>query len=71
MRADLTDENPPAQTLLDSLGGKAIPFLAIFCGNNPDQPRILEGVYTKTDLFRELDACGSGAKTALETASLP
>lgn len=71
MRADLTDANPPAQALLDSLGGKAIPFLVIFCGDKPDEPRVLEGIYTKSDLFKALDQCGTPSKKALETARLP
>ena len=40
-RADITETNVPAEALLDSLGNKAhaIPYLAIFPGDKPDEPR--------------------------------
>ena len=64
LRADMTDKNLPAQALLDQLGGKAIPFLAVFCGDKPDKPYVLEGTYTKSDLFKILDECPAPGKSA-------
>jgi len=65
MRADITSANPPAESLLDSLGntGHAIPFLAVFPADRPDEPRTLEdfnpfnpGDY-RSRLFKILDEC--------------
>jgi hypothetical protein len=76
MRADITSANPPAESLLDSLGntGHAIPFLAVFPGDKPDEPRTLEdfnpfnpGEY-RNRLFKILDECPDPPN--LETAQV-
>ena len=43
MRADLTEEHPTAEALLELLENKphAIPFLAVFPGDKPNEPRVL------------------------------
>ncbi len=53
MKADVTRDNPEAYALLDDLGNVAhsIPFLAVFTGDNPDQPRILRDLFSKDDLL--------------------
>jgi thiol:disulfide interchange protein DsbD len=47
MQADLTRENPPAQTLLRALGSSGIPLIAIFpAGNSHAAPLILRDIST-------------------------
>ncbi len=45
--------------MLDELANPAhsIPFLAVFCANKPDQPRVLADWFTKEDLLKILSAC--------------
>jgi hypothetical protein len=64
-RADISNKNSPAEDLLDRLGntGHALPYLAIFPGDKPDQPRDMTefnplnpGSY-RARLFRILQEC--------------
>ncbi|HMF12130.1 MAG TPA: hypothetical protein VKE94_07480 [Gemmataceae bacterium] len=59
LRADLTEDNPEANELLERLGnpGHSIPFLAVFPGDNPNKPRVLADVYTKGQLRDLLAQC--------------
>ncbi len=50
LRADLTTQNPIAQSLLVKLGGRAIPFLAVFSPRSPYHPEILRDIYTIKDV---------------------
>ncbi len=56
LRADLTQSNPPAQSLLLKLGGRSIPFLAIFSPAHPYHPRILRDLYTIDDVLKAVHA---------------
>ncbi len=56
LSADLTQANPPAQSLLLKLGGRSIPFLAIFSPAHPYHPRILRDLYTIDDVLKALRA---------------
>ena len=57
LKADLTRENPPAKLLLEKLGSRSIPFLAMFPpGENFWQPFFLRDIYRAKDVlavFRE------------------
>ena len=54
-KADITTKNPPAETLLQQLGSRSIPFVAIFpAGDNFSQPVILRDIYTAKDLLKAL-----------------
>ena len=57
LKADLTRENPPAKRLLEKLGSRSIPFLALFPpGENFWQPFFLRDIYRAKDVltvFRE------------------
>ena len=46
LRADLTESNPVATALLEQLGGRAIPFLAIFSPWQPHRPQVLRDLYS-------------------------
>ena len=70
LRADLTDENPEANELLEKLGnrGRSIPYLAVFPAGKPNQPRVLADVYTKKDVLNILADCPD-PKSAEKVAS--
>lgn len=61
MRADITESQPSAEALLEALGGQGIPFLVIFPGDKPNEPRVLTdfNVFNpngyRDRLFRVLD----------------
>ena len=56
LRADISTSNPPAEELLEKLGGRSIPFLAIFSPKRPSEPVILRDLYTRDRILRELEA---------------
>ena len=59
LRADLTTQNPVAQSLLVKLGGRSIPFLAIFSPRAPFRPEVLRDLYTIDDVAHALQTAGS------------
>ena len=53
LKADLTSENPPAKRLLDKMGSRSIPFLALFPpGEHFWQPYFLRDLYRVKDVLR-------------------
>lgn len=63
--ADWTDGSPEITSMLDRLGSKQIPKLAIFPADTPHRPIVLDGVYTQAQLFEALRRAGpSRTKTA-------
>lgn len=71
MRADLTEDNPEADGLLDELGhvSHALPFVAVFAGDKATEPRILEGVFTSDLFLKAIDECPSPSAVQLDTPS--
>jgi thiol:disulfide interchange protein DsbD len=55
MRVDLTRHDPELMALLESLGSKSIPILAIFPKDNPDSPLVLRDLFTGGQLKEALD----------------
>jgi thiol:disulfide interchange protein len=56
MKADLTRENPPAKRLLEKMGSRSIPFLALFPpGENFWQPFFLRDIYRARDVLRAFE----------------
>ena len=54
-KADITTKNPQAESILERLGSRSIPFVAIFpSGENFSQPVILRDIYTANDLLKAL-----------------
>jgi len=56
MRVDLTRHDPELMALLESLGSKSIPILAIFPKDNPDSPLVLRDMFTSGQLNEALNA---------------
>jgi len=54
MKADLTTENPAAESLLQHLGSRSIPFLAIFKGDDPYNPIIMRDIIDKRAFIKVL-----------------
>jgi thiol:disulfide interchange protein DsbD len=54
LKADLTWANPPAESLLHSLGSRSVPFLAVFRGDDPYRPIIMRDILNKGDFIRVL-----------------
>jgi thiol:disulfide interchange protein len=56
LKADLTRENPPAKRLLEKMGSRSIPFLALFPpGKNFWQPFFLRDIYRARDVLRAFE----------------
>ncbi|MGN6369466.1 MAG: cytochrome c biogenesis protein CcdA [Phycisphaerae bacterium] len=60
LRADLSQDNPPASAFNEKLGGHAIPVLAIFSPSRPLEPVVLRDSYTPTRVITELDNSRTG-----------
>lgn len=56
MRVDLTRHDPELMALLESLGSKSIPILAIFPRDNPGSPLVLRDMFTSGQLNEALNA---------------
>lgn len=56
LKADLTQDNPPADALNRKLGGQSIPVLAIFSPSRPTKPVVLRDSYTKQRVIDEVRA---------------
>ena len=54
LRADLSEDNPPASAFNEKLGGHAIPVLAIFSPSRPLEPVVLRDSYTPTRVITEV-----------------
>jgi thiol:disulfide interchange protein DsbD len=53
---DLTRHDPALMALLESLGSKSIPILAIFSKDRPDSPLVLRDLFTSGQLEEALNA---------------
>ena len=58
LRADWTDHAPEVTAMLELLGGKQVPVLAIFPAGNPNNPIILRGGCTQQMLLDALEKAG-------------
>ena len=56
LRVDLTHHDPELMALLESLGSKSIPVLAIFSKDRPDSPLVLRDLFTSGQLEEALKA---------------
>jgi suppressor for copper-sensitivity B len=52
--ADLTNKNTGAELLLQNLGGRSIPFFAVFSGNDPKRPVIMRDIVKKKEVVKVL-----------------
>ena len=64
MVADWTDGDQDITDMLDALGGRQVPVIAIFPAGNPNQPIVLRGWYTQQSLADALERAGPSADGA-------
>ncbi len=58
LKADLTRPDPQIESLLEHLGSRSVPFLAIFSGSNPYEPVIMRDIINKkklVDVLKKLE----------------
>jgi suppressor for copper-sensitivity B len=55
MQADWTHNPPEITEMLDLLGGRQVPVIAIFPAHRPNSPIIFRGGYTKQGLLKAID----------------
>jgi suppressor for copper-sensitivity B len=58
LRADWTHRQPEVTKMLELLGSKQVPVLAIFPAGNPNQPIVLRGGYAQQTLLDALQKAG-------------
>jgi suppressor for copper-sensitivity B len=59
MLADITDDSPYTEMvtrLMNQLGGRSIPFLAVFPGDRPDQPIVRHAIVTRAEMIEIFEA---------------
>ncbi len=59
--ADWSDESEEVTQILEALGDKQLPVIAIFPAGDAYRPRKLTGLYTRGELIRELNQAGPSA----------
>lgn len=65
--ADWTDRNPEIKAKLEELNSRSIPLLAIYPGDQPNQPIVLRDLVSQSDVVQALHQAGgsiSGAELA-------
>lgn len=55
MVADLTEDNPQAEAMLEKLRAKSIPVVAVFSQDKPDNPVVLRDLFTTGQLEEALE----------------
>jgi thiol:disulfide interchange protein DsbD len=56
LRADLSQDNPPAAALNQKLGSQSIPVLAIFSPARPTTPVVLRDTYSPSRVIQEIQS---------------
>jgi len=54
MKADLTEANPAAESLMHQLGSRSVPFFAVFPGDAPYSPVIMRDILSKGEVVSVL-----------------
>lgn len=54
LKADLTQENKAAESLMHHLGSRSVPFFAVFPGDDPYNPLILRDIVSKKSVLKIL-----------------
>jgi thiol:disulfide interchange protein len=63
--ADLTEDNPEANKLLEALGNKGhtLPFVAVFPAGDPNRPILMDGLITQKQVLTALRDAGPSQVT--------
>jgi thiol:disulfide interchange protein len=65
LHADWTHADPEVTRMLEALGSKQVPVLAIFPADNPNAPIVLRGGYTQQVLLDALKQAGPSKRQAV------
>lgn len=68
--ADWTSVSEEIAKMLEVLGGKQIPLLAIFPAGRPNEPIVLRGGYTQATLLKAIDEAGPSQAAAANVRSV-
>jgi hypothetical protein len=68
--ADWSGVSEEIAQMLEVLGGKQIPVLAIFPAGRPNEPIVLRGGYSKATLLKAIDEAGPSKTTAANSGSV-
>ena len=58
LHADWTHGDPEVTIMMEALGSKQVPVLAIFPAGNPNEPIVIRGGYTRQELLSSLTRAG-------------
>lgn len=61
--ADWSEGDEEVEQLLEALGSKQLPVVAIFPANDPYRPKKLSGFYSRGELIRQLRDAGPSVST--------
>ncbi len=64
VQADWTHEAPEVSAMLDLLGGRQVPTIAIFPAGRPNEPIVFRGGYTKQRILDALEQAGPSRSPA-------
>ncbi|MCX7426634.1 MAG: thioredoxin family protein, partial [Planctomycetia bacterium] len=63
MKADWTHGDPEVTAMLDTLGSKQVPVIAIFPAADPNRPIVLRDGYTQASLLDALKTAGASKRS--------
>jgi suppressor for copper-sensitivity B len=58
LKADWSQDSPDVSAMLDILGSRQIPVIAVFSHSDPNHPAVFRGGYTQKDLLDALEKAG-------------
>ena len=58
VKADWSQDSPEVTEMLDVLGSRQIPVIAIFSWKDPNHPSVFRGSYTQEAILRALEKAG-------------
>ena len=54
LKADWSDDSPEVSKMLDVLGSRQVPVVAIFSARDPNHPKVFRGSYTQAEILSAL-----------------
>ena len=61
--ADWSDDDEEISVLLEALGSKQLPVIAVFPAGDPYHPEVLTGLYTQRQLIEKIRAAGKSKRS--------
>ncbi len=59
VKADWSQDSPEVSAMLDVLGSRQIPVIAIFSARDPNHPSVFRGGYSQQELLDALEKAGA------------